>query len=93
MSVFAKGYVAVGCIVQCPFKHCPSLICLTHVFVQTLYRQMKERDEIRYRFGFESGIIYPFIGDCITKYNSSIDILAKAFKCLASWLRFGGGLL
>eukprot|EP00041_Stephanoeca_diplocostata_P030293 m.913990 g.913990 ORF g.913990 m.913990 type:complete len:958 (+) comp23728_c1_seq2:149-3022(+) len=51
---------------------------------------MKERGELRYRFGFESTIIYPFIGDCITKYSSNVNLLSKAFKCLASWLRFGG---
>jgi len=54
----------------------------------------EDRKAVSFQMGMDSTILYPFMTQCWNTYSINtaqfMPILEKLFKCLASWLYFGG---
>lgn len=40
--------------------------------------------------GFQGEDIFPFLEKCLAGLSSDVSVMTEMFKCLSSWLRFGG---
>eukprot|EP00040_Diaphanoeca_grandis_P020724 m.110207 g.110207 ORF g.110207 m.110207 type:complete len:978 (+) comp28020_c0_seq1:258-3191(+) len=54
----------------------------------------EDRKQISFQMGMDSTVMYPFMAECWNVYSKDttqfMTMLEKMFKCLSSWLFFGG---